>query len=234
MTEQPDDAPAELAPYRVPDEIAQRADQVRDDFHHLWYGDFDNTWYSTTWFGVKVLKNPFDLWIYQELLHEQRPDVVLECGTAFGGSALWFAHMLELIGHGEVITIDVAGSDRYPGRPDHARIRYRQGSSIDPDLVRAVRAELEGCRAMVVLDSDHSARHVRSELVAWADLVPVGGYVIVEDTNIHGHPVYPEHPAGPMEGVRAFLADDHRFEPDRRRERLHLTLNPGGYLRRVA
>lgn len=86
---------------------------------------------------------------------------------------------------------------------------------------------------MVILDSDHSCDHVRRELEIYAPLVSIGSYVIVEDSNVHGHPVLPSFPAGPMEGLRQFLSGTDAFEIDGRRERLMMTFNPSGYLRRV-
>ena len=71
---------------------------------------------DTRWLGVRTDKCPLDLWIYQELLHELRPDLIVETGTAFGGSALYFASLCDLLGHGRVLTIDVQPQE---GRPEH-------------------------------------------------------------------------------------------------------------------
>ena len=85
---------------------------------------------------------------------------------------------------------------------------------------------------MVILDSDHSQAHVEAELAAYAGIVSVGSYLIVEDTDINGHPARPDFGPGPWEALQTFLATNHDFEVDRSRERFLLTLNPGGYLRR--
>jgi cephalosporin hydroxylase len=85
---------------------------------------------------------------------------------------------------------------------------------------------------MAVLDSDHSYEHVLKELEAYGPLVTPGCYMIVEDTNVNGHPVVPDHGSGPAEAVETFLNESAFFDVDRDRERLLMTFNPGGYLRR--
>jgi cephalosporin hydroxylase len=211
-------------------------EQIReavDRFHVVYYsaGWRGGTWTSTRWLGVPVQKCPLDLWIYQEILFETRPDLIVEAGTAFGGSALFFASMCDLLAHGEVVTIDVMD---VPGRPVHPRIRYLRGSSIAPEIVAHVASLASARRVLAVLDSDHHREHVLAELRAYAPLVCPGSYLIVEDTNLNGNPVLPGCEPGPREAVIEFLAQDARFEPDASREKLYLTFNPGGYLRRKA
>lgn len=212
-------------------DIAARKDQIVEDFHRLYYDGFETTWEETYWHGVKILKCPLDLWVYQEILWAQKPDLVVECGTAHGGSALWFAHMLDLIGNGSVVSIDTAGPDVFPNRPTHPRIRYITGSSTDQKIIDQIDFPEN---TLVVLDSDHRAGHVHRELNMWHGYVPVDGYLIVEDGNVNGHPVVPEHGPGPSEGVNAFLQHRDDFIVDLGCEKFHLTFNPRGYLRRVA
>ena len=107
------------------------------------------------------------------------------------------------------------------------------GSSTDPAIVAQVRAAAAGKRVMVILDSDHAAAHVAGELEAYHDLVAVGCYLIVEDTNINGNPVRPDFGPGPMEALTAFMTGRDDFVSDPDRERFLLTLNPRGFLRRV-
>lgn len=206
---------------------------VIDRFHDLYYrrwadGGGDTKWLS--WFGFKVVKCPLDLWIYQELLVRMRPDLVIETGTYFGGGALFIATIMDLIGHGRVISID---NEPRPGLPEHARLSYWTGSSVDDDIVTEARKVAGVGRTMVVLDSDHSADHVLREIRSYKDLVHVGDYLIVEDTNVNGHPTLPEFGPGPMEAVDTFLAETDEFVSDRRCERFLMTLNPKGYLKRV-
>jgi cephalosporin hydroxylase len=201
------------------------------DFARLYYDSERRTWKNTRWLGVGVQKTPLDLWIYQELLTDIRPSLIVETGSAAGGSALYLATVCDALGTGEVITVDIAEA----ARPTHRRITYLRGSSTSPDVVSAV---LERARTaspvIVILDSDHSRDHVLAELDCYADLVTPGSYLIVEDTNINGNPVLPKFGPGPMEAVSEFLRSRTDFEIDRECEKFFLTFNPGGYLRRLA
>jgi cephalosporin hydroxylase len=202
---------------------------VVEAFHRLYYDT--EVWKDTHWLGVPIQKCPLDLWIYQEILWELRPDLVVETGTFQGGSALFLASMCDLLGRGRVVTIDVHPRE---GRPAHERIAYLTGSSTDPDVVERVRAMAAPTdRVLVILDSDHSQAHVLAELRAYAPLVSPGSYLIVEDTNVNGHPVLPAFGPGPMEAVREFLAGAADFVADPTREKLLMGFNPGGWLRRV-
>jgi len=128
-----------------------------------------------------------------------------------------------------VTAIEIAAPADWPA---HSRIDYVTGSSTDDAIVRRVRDQVGGRRAMVVLDSDHTADHVHAELVAYSPLVQRGDYLIVEDTNVNGHPAYPSFGPGPMEAVNRFLAYHDDFCIDERCERFLMTLCPRGYLRR--
>lgn len=207
--------------------------QYLDGFHRLYYESAESggTWKKTYWLGVPTRKCPLDLWIYQEILHEVRPDIIVETGTRWGGSALFLASLCDVLGHGRVITIDI----EVPGeRPSHDRITYLLGSSTSPQIVEEVSNNIRpGHRVMVCLDSDHAMDHVLTEMRTYGTLVSPGSYLIVEDTNINGHPVAPGWGPGPMEAVQEFLKETREFVVDESREKLLLTFNPKGYLRRV-
>lgn len=203
-------------------------------FHRLYYDSYivGETWQQTFWLGSRALKCPLDLWVYQEIIHEQRPDVIIETGTAEGGSALFLASVCELLGGGRVITIDIHEPTK--SRPEHPRITYVIGSSIDPAVVSTVEASIDAdAKVMVILDSDHSKDHVVAELHAYSRLVTSGSYLVVEDTNLNGHPVEVDFGPGPMEAVEEFLASNHDFTVDTSCEKFYLTMNPKGYLRRT-
>jgi len=212
--------------------LSSEEEDIVRRFHDLYYNRWqaqDADTINLSWFGHKLLKDPLDLWIYQELLVRRRPDFVVETGTFCGGSALFFAMLFDHISHGQVITVDI---EVQPDRPKHPRIRYITASSVDAGAIELVRDLVGRQRAMVVLDSDHSAEHVYAEIEAYNPLVQTGDYLIVEDTNVNGHPVLPNFGNGPMEAVDRFLSENDEFVIDRRCERFLMTLNPRGYLRR--
>lgn len=206
-------------------------DAIVDQFHRLYFND-PGTWQNTRWLGVRALKCPLDLWIYQELLEELRPQLIIETGTADGGSAYFLASMCDLLGAGDIVTIDIESN---PARPVHPRVTYIHGSSVDPEVIAQVRARLPiSGNVLVILDSDHRAPHVERELSLYAGMVTAGSYLIVEDTCVNNHPIAPDFGPGPMEAVTAFLTGNDQFVVDESRQKFHLTFNPRGYLRRVS
>jgi cephalosporin hydroxylase len=197
----------------------------------LYYQDRAHTWGAMTWFGVPTQKYPTDMWIYQEIFYEVKPDLVIEAGTFKGGSALYFAHLCDTLGNGRVVTFDITD---WKDQPKHPRIDYFLTSSTSKEAEDEVKKRIKpGYRVLTILDSDHSKQHVLDELNLYYKYVTVGSYLIVEDTNVNGHPVYPEFGPGPTEAVDEFLRSNSGFQVDQSRERLMLTTNPRGYLRRV-
>lgn len=206
---------------------------VVDRFHAVYYQAryADLTWSDTHWLGHRVLKCPLDLWLYQEILHEIRPDFVIETGTAYGGSGLYLASICDLLNHGQVITIDIESQRR---KPPHARLHYVQSSSISPKLDAFLKEKIPaGSKVVVILDSDHARDHVLAELEMYSSFVGVGSYLIVEDTILNGHPVPIMREPGPWEAIELFLARRDDFEIDRTKEKLLMSFNRGGYLKRV-
>jgi cephalosporin hydroxylase len=205
-----------------------------DAFHQVIYQrapDGSQGGLNFHWLGYLSTKYPCDLIVYQEIVTETRPELIVESGTRFGGTTLFLACLLDSLGgRGRVLTIDV---NRAPRLPEHPRIEYITGSSLDPETIATVRRAADGKRTMVILDSLHSEDHVGAELRAYSDIVTEGCYLIVEDSNVNGHPVLPDFGPGPMEAVDGFLASSDGFVIDRDRERFLISLNPRGYLRRV-
>lgn len=195
-------------------------------------------WTRTWWLGIPVAKNPCDLWMMQQIMQEIRPDYIIEAGTCRGGSALYFAHILDGMGltHSKVITIDIEDQCQEAARHRlwREKVEFILGSSTDPSVVARVRQRVQGKTVMVSLDSDHHCSHVLEELKCYSDLVSPGSYLVVEDTNVDGVPVLPEFGPGPMAAVRKFLQTEQgqAFTQDFSREAMVLTFNPGGWLKK--
>jgi len=189
-----------------------------------------DAWTEATWLGAQALKNPLDLWVYQEIVVETKPELIVETGAYRGGSALFLASLCDLAGRDEVVSIDI--EPERADYPAHPRITYLGGrSSTDPAVVDEVRARAGDRPILVILDSDHSQAHVEAELATYAPLVPVGCYLIVEDSNIGQ--IRKDLRPGPFEAIETFLARTDEFVIDREREKFLITFNPSGYLRRV-
>ncbi len=180
--------------------LSKEDQDTLDRFHEMYFRLLEKrSGLQLSWLGNQTGKIPADLWLYQEMIVELRPDVILECGTHWGGSALFLASMCQIVGTGRVVTIDLYPK---PDRPNHRLIEYVNGSSIDPEIVRTVRENVaDQSNVMVILDSNHTRDHVYREIMAYKDLVPVDGYLIVEDTFLNGHPSHKEFGPGPMEAV---------------------------------
>ncbi len=203
---------------------------VVNSFHSVYYRTaIQNTWYH----GIQILKCPLDLWVYQEILTETPVDLIIETGTHHGGSALYLAHICDRLDRGRIISVDINDN---PDRPVHPRIEYRIDSSTSAETFQAVQEVQEAAsgwqRTMFIFDSDHSREHVLREMLLYADLVTPGSYMIVEDGNINGHPVYVDFGPGPQEAIEEFLPQRNDFTIDKSREKFLITMNPNGYLRR--
>jgi len=200
------------------------------------YTDGRETWPKNKWLGIPALQNPLDVWITQEILTEVKPDFVVETGTFAGGSAaLWATILEQLNDNARVITIDVQDlSEPFRKTPIlQKRVDFLIGSSVAPEIVADVKKRVDGKSAVVILDALHTKEHVLNELNAYAPIVPVGSYMIVQDGVFNGHPVPGGWGPGPYEAIEAFLAQSDEFVADRSRERLLVTSNPMGFLRRV-
>ncbi len=201
---------------------------VVDAFHRLYYPFFGDT----RWMGVEAQKCPFDLFVYQELILELRPDLIVECGTASGGSATFLASICQLVGHGEVVSIDIDNSAG-KSQPLHPRLSYVQGDTLSPDTLQRISELVAGKQCvLVILDDDHNRDHVLEELRCYGRFVTNGSYLVVEDSNVNGNPVLPEFGPGPMEAIETFMQQSNEFEIDRSREKFLISFNPKGFLKK--
>lgn len=200
--------------------------------------------YNFTWMGRPIIQYPQDMLAMQEIIWRVKPDLIIETGIAHGGSLIYYASLCELVGHGEVLGIDI---DIRPHNrveiENHSmfkRIRMIEGSSIDQHIIDQVRKQAEDKRVIVVLDSNHTHAHVLAELRAYAPLVSEGGYCVVFDTVVEDLQPgsFPDRPWGvgdnPKTAVHEFLKENDNFEIDRDIEsKIRITVAPDGYLRRT-
>jgi cephalosporin hydroxylase len=202
--------------------------------------------YHFTWLGLPIIQYPQDILAVQEILWSVKPDLIVETGIARGGSLALSASMLELIGGAGVVVgidIDIRSTNRsaIEAHTLAHRIVMIQGSSTDPRVVDEVRQHSIGrSRVVLMLDSNHTHEHVLRELELYSPLVGPGGYIVVFDTIIEDMPPdsYPDRAWGrgnnPATAVKAFLAQNSRFQVDREVEdKLLVTVSPGGYLKCV-
>lgn len=185
-----------------------------------------------TWMGVRALKNPMDAWIYQEILFEVKPDVLVEIGSKYGGSTLYYANLMDNMGKGTVVSVDI---DRSIYKAEHPRIVTITGDSKSPEIVAQVADLCAGKTAMVIQDGDHATAAVLADIRQYERFVTPGSYLIVEDGI---QDLY--HPGdglgtsgGPLLATEQFLRENSDFVVDKKRERYLLTYNPRGFLRRT-
>jgi cephalosporin hydroxylase/lipopolysaccharide biosynthesis glycosyltransferase len=191
-----------------------------------------NNFGSTRWLGVPIWQNVLDLWMIQETIADLKPALLIEVGTNRGGAALFYASLMDLLGVGRVITIDILRMHQL----NHPRIDFLLGDSIDSTTVRRVVAAADAADGpvMVILDGDHSEEHVRRELELYAPLVTPGSWLLSQDGVIDELGTFADSRPGPLAANRAFLAQHPEFEYDRdRNEQFLATHHPCGWLRRA-
>jgi cephalosporin hydroxylase len=198
-----------------------------------WFYD-SAVWKRLSYRGVRTLKNPLDLWNYQEIIEERRIEWVVETGTCHGSSALFFADLLAARrASGIVISVDLDHDSLQIPSAGHEQLRLLKGDSASPAITAAIRSLLPAQRApmFVILDSDHRKAHVLRELAAYVPLMQSGDYLVVEDGCVNGHPVRPDFGPGPMEAIDEFLpANPGLLIADHAREdKFGCTFAPRGY-----
>ena len=197
-----------------------------DEFVHR-TGNYGNL----TWLGNPIWQNMADLWIIQEVISSVRPALIIETGTNRGGSSLFYAHLMDLMNHGSIITVDVEKLHDH----SHPRIRYLIGSSTSEEILSQVRAAVASTSGpvLVILDSDHSEAHVAGELTHYHTFVTPGSYLHVQDGVIDTLPRFAAARPGPLPAIQRFLAGNPGFQVDTLLcEKFPITHHPLGWLRR--
>lgn len=206
---------------------------------------YDKYSYNFTWMGRPIIQFPQDIVAMQEIIWETKPDLIIETGIARGGSIIFYASILELIGNGEVLGVDI--DIREHNRVEiekhlmFKRINLLEGSSIAEETVSKVKEYAKGKqKILVVLDSNHTHEHVLSELEIYSPYVSKDSYLVVFDTIIEdaSDKFYQDRPWGkgnnPKTAVWEFLKTNDRFVIDKELEnKLLITVAPDGYLKCV-
>lgn len=198
--------------------------------------------YEPTWMGMPIIQFPEDIVAMQELIWTVRPDLIVECGVAHGGSLIFYASLCQTIGKGKIIGVDVEiRPHNRKGIENHflsSRISLIEGSSIESSVVEEVQKYCQKAETvLVILDSNHHQDHVAAEMQAYYQMVSPGSYLVVMD----GAAAYVwDIPRGqasyknnhPLLAIESFLKQHPEFETDDHYTRFHITSNPGGFLKR--
>lgn len=201
--------------------------------------------YNFSWMGRPIIQYPQDILAMQEIIWQLKPDLIIETGIAHGGSLIYYASILELIGKGEVLGIDIDIREHnrveIEAHPMFKRIKMIQGSAISQDIIDQVAAHAKGKETVLVcLDSNHTHAHVLDELKLYSPFVTKGSYLVVFDTIVENLPAdcVKDRPWGigdnPLTAVREFLQANDQFETDRSIDhKLLISVAPEGYLKRI-
>lgn len=201
--------------------------------------------YNFNWMGRPIIQLPQDMIAMQEIIWEVKPDLIIETGIAHGGSLIFYSSMLELIGNGEILGIDIDIREHnkveIEKHPMYKRITMFEGSSVSEEMAARVHEFAKNKKKiLLILDSNHTHEHVLKELELYSSLVTKDSYLIVFDTGIEDmeEDTYTDRPWGkgnnPKTAVWEFLKTNDSFVIDKEFEsKLLLTVAPDGYLRRV-
>lgn len=202
--------------------------------------------YNFTWLGRPIIKFPNDIVVMQEIIWDVKPDLIVETGIAHGGSIIFSASMLKLIGSdGQVVGVDMDirkhNRKEIEEHPMYKRIIMLEGNSVSDEVIRKIRKIAKNKKkVMVILDSNHTHKHVLKELELYAPLVTVGSYLILPDTFIEYFPkgYFSDRPwdvgNNPMTAIREFLSKNDNFIIDKERDKkLLITEGFNGCLKRI-
>lgn len=200
--------------------------------------------YNFSWMGRPIIQYPQDMIAMQELIWDIQPDLIIETGVAHGGSLIYYASLMELIGKGEIVGIDIDirkhNREAIESHPMFKRITLLEGSSLSEEIVKQVAAIAKDKKTiMVSLDSNHTHEHVLEELKLYAPYTTVGSYCVVFDTIVEDMPeaMY-DRPwdvgNNPKTAVWEYLKENDSFEINKQIDnKLLISVAPDGYLKRV-
>jgi cephalosporin hydroxylase len=188
------------------------------------------------WRGFRSNTNPCDAWMYQEIIHKTKPEVIIEIGNERGGTMVMLKDFMHITqGYGCVIGIDISREEMDPGVRKEDDLYFIDGDAKDPkvqDAVEAVLRHRDSDRVMIIDDSEHGIVHTLAMLRLYSKYVTPGCYFVVEDTILNNgvqNATRKVH-VRPIEAVRQFVAENDDFEIDRTPEYFYITNNPEGFL----
>jgi cephalosporin hydroxylase len=203
--------------------------RLDSDLHHksldwMIHADKYKYSYNFEWLGIPIIKYPNDMVVYQELIWKVKPDLIIETGVALGGSIVFAASILEMIGQGQVIGIDIDIREHNRKRLEQHRLFNRisliESDSLSLELHDHLNEIANSKKTLVVLDSHHSHDHVLAELKLFSRYINIGSYIVLPDTFIEYFPkgYYSERPwdvgNNPMTALEQFLQERPDFEID--------------------
>jgi len=192
--------------------------------------------HSISWRGYPCRKLPSDLWTLQEIIFQNKPDVIIEIGSLHGGSAVFINDLLSTLNHGVLISIDIS-HDTFLF--ESKLITKITGSSSDPAVVKKVKKLIYNKSVMVIHDGDHNYAQVLDDLKIYSEFVTIGQYLVVEDSIVDFlNPRISKIPSmykngGPYKAIKEFLFNNKKYTVDFSREKFIMTHNPSGYLKKI-
>jgi len=200
--------------------------------------------YEIDWLGVPIIQTPEDMILIQELIFKIQPDVIIETGVAHGGSLIYYASLLELLGKGKVIGIDIEIREHnrkvIEAHPMFKRIELIENNSTSEETIEKIRKIVpKNSKVIVCLDSNHTKNHVLKELRLYHKFINCENYIVVFDTitsklaelgicdKLHLD-------NGPKEAIEEFLKEHNDFEIDKSYNKLYVSCSQNGYLRRTS
>jgi len=194
----------------------------------------NNLHFNQKYRGLNMIKNPFDLVVYEEIIWELKPTVIIEIGNMHGGFSLWLSDHMKMVGiNGKIITIDLSsGGDKNLHDFKSDKFISIIGNCNDYEVVNKVKGYINKNDVVLIIeDSAHTFDNTFSVLENYKDIVTVGGYLVIEDgiCDLLDLGINP----GPMKAVEKWIENNSNFEIDRSRERYIMTYNPKGYLKRI-
>lgn len=189
-----------------------------------------NCVFNNKWLGREIIKTPFDAWVFQEIIYDTQPTVIIEIGNHYGGSALYLANIFDALGFGKVLGIDIDHTKVED--LSHDRIKWITGDATNNEVLLRVKNEIKADdKVMVIEDSSHYYDNTLSILEIYSKLVSPDCYFIVEDGICKESYIDGPKP-GPYEAIHKFLSNHDDFYIDKKREKFLLTYNPDGFLKK--